>query len=219
MATIGIIGAGMIGSQLARLAIKNGYQVVISNSRGPATLSGLIAELGPKARAATPAEAGAAGDIVVVTVPLRAYRDIPIEPLAGKIVIDTNNYYPERDGHIPELDNESTTTAELLAAHLPKSKVVKGFNHIHAASLTTEGLPTGSKNRRALVIAGDDNKAKAIVRDLIDQFGFDVVDAGPLKEGWRIQRDTPGYGPRRTAEEMRGDLAAAKRYAAMRALA
>jgi predicted dinucleotide-binding enzyme len=156
---------------------------------------------------------------VVVTVPLRAYRDIPIEPLAGKIVIDTNNYYPERDGHIPELDNESTTTAELLAAHLPKSKVVKGFNHIHAASLTTEGLPTGSKNRRALVIAGDDNKAKAIVRDLIDQFGFDVVDAGPLKEGWRIQRDTPGYGPRRTAEEMRGDLAAAKRYAAMRALA
>jgi predicted dinucleotide-binding enzyme len=216
MATIGIIGAGMIGSQLARLAVKNGYQVVISNSRGPATLSALVAELGPKAKAATPAEAGAAGDMVVVTVPLRAYRDIPIEPLARKIVIDTNNYYPERDGHIPALDNESTTTAELLAAHLPNSKVVKAFNHIYAASLTTEGQPAGSENRRALVIAGDDEKAKAIVRDLIDQFGFDVVDAGPLKEGWRIQRDTPGYGPRRTAEQMRGDLAAAKRYAAMK---
>jgi predicted dinucleotide-binding enzyme len=217
MATIGIIGAGMIGSQLARLAIKNGYHVVISNSRGPATLSALVAELGANARAATPAEAGAAGDIVVVTVPLKAYRAIPVEPLAGKIVIDTNNYYPERDGHIPELDNESTTTAELLAAHLPTSKVVKAFNHIHAASLTTEGQPAGSKNRRALVIAGDDDKAKATVRALIDQFGFDVVDAGPLKEGWRIQRDTPGYGPRRTADEIRRDLAAAKRYAQMRA--
>ena len=212
MATIGIIGAGMIGSQLARLAIKNGHEVVISNSRGPATLSALVAELGPKARAATPAEAGVAGDIVVVTVPLRAYRDIPVEPLAGKIVIDTNNYYPQRDGHIAELDNESTTTAELLAAHLPKSKVVKAFNHIYAASLTTEGQPAGSKNRRALVIAGDDDKAKAVVSALIDKFGFDVVDAGPLKEGWRIQRDTPGYGPRRTADEIRKDLATAKRY-------
>jgi predicted dinucleotide-binding enzyme len=208
----------MIGSQLARLAIKNGYEVVISNSRGPATLSDLVAELGPKARAATPAEAGAAGSIVVVTVPLRAYREIPIEPLAGKIVIDTNNYYPQRDGHIPALDNESTTTAELLAAHLPKSKVVKAFNHIHAASLTTEGQPTGTKNRRALVIAGDDEKAKAVVSALIDKFGFDVVDAGRLKEGWRIQRDTPGYGPRRTAEEMRRDLTAAKRYAEMNEL-
>jgi len=213
MATIGIIGSGMIGSQVARLAVKNGYEVVLSNSRGPASLSTLIAELGPKARAATPAEAGAAGDIVVVSVPLRAYREVPIEPLAGKIVIDTNNYYPERDGHIPALDNESTTTAELLAAHLPKSSVVKAFNHIYAASLTTEGQPAGTRNRRALGIAGDDEKAKSIVRSLIDKFGFDVVDAGPLKEGWRIQRDTPGYGPRRTAEELRGDLAAAKRYA------
>jgi hypothetical protein len=212
MTTIGIIGAGMIGSQLARLAVKCGYQVVISNSRGPATLSALVAELGPKARAATPAEAGTAGDIVVVTVPLKAYRAIPVEPLSGKIVIDTNNYYPQRDGHIPELDDESTTTAELLAAHLPTSKVVKAFNHIHAASLTTEGQPAGTKNRRALVIAGDDEKAKATVRALIDQFGFDVVDAGPLREGWRIQRDTPGYGPRRSAEEIRQDLAAAKRY-------
>ena len=150
---------------------------------------------------------------MVVTVPLRAYREIPIEPLAGKIVIDTNNYYPERDGHIPALDNESTTTAELLAAHLPKSKVVKAFNHIHAASLTTEGQPAGTNNRRALVIAGDDEKAKAMVAALIDKFGFDVVDAGPLREGWRIQRDTPGYGPRRTAGEIRKDLAAAKRYA------
>ena len=212
MTTIGLIGAGHIGSQVARLAVAHDYDVVISNSRGPETLAELVAELGPRARAATAAEAATAGDIVVVTVPLKNYRSVPIEPLRGKVVIDTNNYYPQRDGHIPELDNESTTTAELLQAHLPASKVVKAFNHIYAAELTTHGQPPGSKNRRALVIAGDDREAKATVTSLIDQFGFDVVDAGPLKEGWRIQRDTPGYGPRRTAEELRKDLAAAKRY-------
>jgi 8-hydroxy-5-deazaflavin:NADPH oxidoreductase len=213
MTTIGIIGAGNIGSQIARLAVTNGYNVMISNSRGPETLSALIVELGPKARAATAVEAAEAGDIVVVSVPLKNYRKVPVEPLAGKIVIDTDNYYPERDGHIPELDNESTTTSELLQAHLPTSKVVKAFNHIYAAALTTDGQPAGAKNRRALVIAGDDKDAKAQVTHLLDRFGFDTVDAGPLREGWRIQRDTPGYGPRRTAEELRRDLAAAKRYA------
>lgn len=215
MTTIGLIGAGQIGSQVARLAIKSGYDVAISNSRGPQSLSGLIDELGPHARAATPVEAAAAGDIVVVSVPLKNYRAVPVEPLAGKIVIDTNNYYPERDGHIPELDNESTTTAELLQAHLPASMVVKAFNHIYAAQLTTDGRPPGTENRRALAIAGDDPEAKAAVARLLDQFGFDTVDAGPLKEGWRIQRDTPGYGPRRTADELRKDLAAARRYAEM----
>src|SRR5439155_10710302 len=211
--TIGLIGAGHIGSQIARLAVRNNYNVVISNSRGPESLSALVAELGPTARAATAADAAKAGDIVVVTVPLKNYRAVPVAPLAGKIVIDTNNYYPERDGHIAEPDNESTTTAELLQAHLPTAKVVKAFNHIYAAALTTDGQPAGTKNRRALVIAGDDESAKAIVARLIDQFGFDTVDAGPLKEGWRIQRDTPGYGPRRNAEQLRKDLAAATRHA------
>jgi len=212
MATIGLIGAGHIGSQVARLAIASGHDVVLSNSRGPQTLAALVAELGPKARAATVAEAANAGDIVVVTIPLKSYRTVPVEPLAGKIVIDTNNYYPQRDGQIPELDNESTTTSELLQAQLPKSKVVKAFNHIYARELTTDGRPAGTPNRRALVIAGDDADAKGTVTRLLDQFGFDTVDAGPLKEGWRIQRDTPGYGPRRTADELRKDLAAAKRY-------
>ena len=212
MTTIGLIGAGHIGSQLARLAVAHGYDVVISNSRGPETLSALVGELGPKARAASATDAVKAGDIAVVTVPLKSYRQVPVAPLAGKVVIDTNNYYPQRDGHIPELDDESTTTSELLQAHLPTSKVVKAFNHIYAAELTTHGQPAGSKNRRALVIAGDDPSAKATVAKLLDEFGFDSVDAGPLKEGWRIQRDTPGYGPRRNAEELRNDLQAAKRY-------
>jgi 8-hydroxy-5-deazaflavin:NADPH oxidoreductase len=211
MTTVGFIGSGHIGSQVARQAVSHGYDVVMSNSRGPETLAALIAELGPKARAATAAEAAKAGDIVVVTVPLKNYRAVPVEPLAGKIVIDTNNYYPQRDGHIPELDSESTTTSELLQAHLPTSKVVKAFNHIYAAQITTDGRPAGTKNRRALVIAGNDAAAKATVAKLLDEFGYDTVDAGPLSESWRIQRDTPGYGPRRTAEELRKDLAAAQR--------
>ena len=213
MKTIGLSGAGHSGGQVARLAVRSGYDVVISNSRGPETLSDLVAELGPKARAATPVDAAKAADIVVVTIPLKNYRSVPAEPLAGKIVIDTNNYYPQRDGQIAELDNESTTTSELLQSHLPSSKVVKAFNHIYAAQLTTDGAPAGTKNRRALVIAGNDRDAKATVMHLLDQFGFDTVDAGPLSESWRIQRDTPGYGPRRTAEELRKDLAAATRYA------
>ena len=212
MTTIGFIGSGNIGSQLARLAVAQGHDVVLSNSRGPETLGDLVAELGDRARAGTVREAAEAADIAVVTIPLRAIDGVPAEPLADKIVIDTNNYYPQRDGHIAELDAETTTTAELLQAHLPQSRVVKAFNHIYASALTQEGQPAGTENRRALVVAGDDEDAKRVVGELIDSFGFDVVDAGPLSEGWRIQRDTPGYGPRRTADELRADLAAAKRY-------
>ena len=213
MTTFGIIGAGNIGSQVARAVIALGHDVVIANSRGPETLTALVADLGPSARAATAQEAADAGEVVVVTVPFGKYRDVPVEPLAGKIVLDTNNYYWERDGHFDAIDLGEQTVSGALQEHLPTSKVVKAFNHIYAAELTTHGQPAGTKNRRALVIAGDDQGAKATVTHLLDQFGFDTVDAGPLKEGWRIQRDTPGYGPRRTAEELRRDLAAAKRYA------
>jgi predicted dinucleotide-binding enzyme len=211
MRTIGLIGAGHIGSQLARLAVKNGLNVVISNSRGPETLADLVRELGPLARAATPEEAARAGDIVVVTIPLKNLAQVPAAPLAGKIVIDTLNYYPERDGHIAALDDEKTTTSEMVQRHLAASKVVKAFNHIYAAELTTHGQPAGSLNRRALAIAGNHGGAKKTVTELLNQFGFDAVDIGPLSESWRIQRDTPGYGPRRTAEQLRHDLEAARR--------
>jgi 8-hydroxy-5-deazaflavin:NADPH oxidoreductase len=212
MTTIGIIGAGHIGSQIARAAIAAGYDVVISNSRGPQTLEGLVAELGPRARAATSEDAAAAGDFAVVTIPLKAYRDVPVGPLAGKVVIDTDNYYPGRDGVIPELEDESTTVSELLQAHLPTSKVVKGFNHIPFDDITTDGTPAGTDNRRAIGIAGDDTDAKNLVTRLYDEIGFDTVDAGSLAEGWRLQRDTPAYGIRRNARELRVDLAAARRY-------
>ena len=170
-------------ARLRDLRSRTVYHVVISNSRGPETLATLVSELGPNARAATAVDAAKAGDIVVVTLPLKNYRSVPVEPLAGKIVIDTNNYYPQRDGQIPELDNESTTVSELLQAHLPTSKVVKAFNHIYAAQLTTDGRPAGTESRRALVVAGDDLDAKTRVKELLDQFGFDTVDAGAAEGG------------------------------------
>lgn len=212
MTTIGFIGSGHIGSQLARLAVARGYDVVLSNSRGPQTLQGLVAELGEHARAATPAEAAAAGDLVVVTTPLAAEATLPVDGLAGKVVIDTNNYYPQRDGHIAELDDESTTVAERLQRVLPTSKVVKAFNHIGAAELTSQSLPAGSPDRRALIVAGDDPDARARVAALIDEFGFDAVDIGALAEGWRAQRDTPAYVRRYDVAGLRQALAAAKRY-------
>jgi 8-hydroxy-5-deazaflavin:NADPH oxidoreductase len=211
MTTIGIIGAGHIGSQVARKAVELGYDVVISNSRGPETLQDLVSELGPKARAATAAEAAAAGDFAVVTVPLKSYKDIPVEPLAGKIVIDTNNYYWERDGRIPALDNGEATTSGLLQEHLPQSKVAKGFNHIMAKDITTDGTPAGTEDRRALATASDYPEAAELVTRLYDEFGFDTVDVGPLSESWRVERDRPAYVKRQNAVELKDNLAEAPR--------
>ena len=212
MTTLGLIGAGHIGSQLARLGVAYGYNVVVSNSRGPETLAELVDELGPSARAATVADAASSADLVVVTMPLKNIGSLPADAFNGKTVIDTNNYYPQRDGHIDTLDDESTTVSQLLQDHLPGAHVVKAFNQIYSAALAADGLPAGDPNRRALAIAGDDAAAKATVAGFIDTIGFDVVDAGPLAEGWRYQRDTPAYGPRLTAPELREALASAERY-------
>jgi predicted dinucleotide-binding enzyme len=194
MTTIGFIGAGNIGGTVARLAVDAGYDVVLSNSRGPETLAELTAELGPSARAATPAEAASAGDLVVVTIPLKNIEQLPLDAFAGKTVIDTNNYYPERDGHISALDDGSTTTAELLQALIPTANVVKAFNNIFFKHLAALARPSGSADRSALAIAGDSPDAKSAVTSFLDAIGYDVVDAGPLSEGWRFQKDTPAYG-------------------------
>jgi predicted dinucleotide-binding enzyme len=226
MSTIGIIGSGNIGGTVARLAVDAGHDVVVSNSRGPETLTDLVEQLGPHARAATAAEAAEAGDLVVVSVPLKAYRDLPVEPLRGKVVIDTGNYYPERDGHITELDDQSTTTSELVQAHLEGAQVVKAFNNIFFGHLGTAQRPSGDPERSVLAIAGDDPAAKQAVTQFLDSIGYDAYDAGPLAEGWRYQRDTVAYGvhldpdnggfsgPARhvTAADMRDALEAAERY-------
>lgn len=201
MTTWGLIGSGNIGTTVARLALAAGHDVVMSNSRGPDTLAALVGELGTNARAATPTQAARAGDVVVVAIPLKNYRDVPADDLAGKIVIDTMNYYPQRDGHLPELDAQTTTSSELLQQHLPGARVVKGFNNIFFQHLQALPRPAGSHERSALPIAGDDVGAKRYVAELFDQIGYDTVDLGPLAEGWRIQPDTPAYGSMYAADE------------------
>jgi predicted dinucleotide-binding enzyme len=217
MTTLGLIGAGYIGSALAQTALDAGYDVVISNSRGPETLADLVAELASRptvrgtVRAGSAEEAAAAADLAVVTIPVKAIDQVPVEPLTGKVVIDTNNYYPQRDGQISELDQARTTSAELLQRHLPGSSVVKAFNHIQAAQIVSERSAAGTPHRRALAIAGDDVAATSRVAAFIDALGFDVVDLGTLADSWRIEPGTPGYGAEDDADQLRAHLAQATR--------
>lgn len=201
MTTIGIIGSGMIGGTVARLSVAAGYDVVVSNSRGPQTLGELVAELGPHAEAGTAQEAAEAADYVLVSIPVRAYADLPAKALAGLPVMDTGNYYPQRDGRIAELDAGVITSSELLQRYLPGAQVVKAFNNIffrHLASLARRHESFARRydgpDRSALPIAGDDEDAKAAVAMYIDWIGYDVVDAGPLAESWRQEPGTPAYG-------------------------
>lgn len=208
MTTIGFIGSGNIGGTVARLAIDAGYDVVVSNSRGPETLADLTRSLGPRARAATSAQAAAAGDIVVVSVPLGKIEQVPAEPLAGKVVIDTCNYYPARDGAIAALDDKQITTSGLVQQHLQAADVVKGFNNILYTHLGSMQRPSGAPDRNTLMIAGDNDAAKKTVRDFIDAIGYDVFDTGSLADSWRFQRDQPAYAG---AYAENGDFAKPKR--------
>jgi 8-hydroxy-5-deazaflavin:NADPH oxidoreductase len=192
---VGFIGSGNIGSTVARLAVAAGHEVVMSNSRGPETLADLVADLGPIASAATPQEAAEQGELVVVSIPFRAYRDVPVEPLAGKAVMDTNNYYPQRDGHIAELDDGSTSGSELLQRHLESAHVVKVFNNIMWKHLVELARPRRAADRSALAIAGDSAPAKELVVAFLDAIGYDAVDAGPLGAGGRrFQVGSSSYG-------------------------
>jgi predicted dinucleotide-binding enzyme len=195
MTTVGLIGSGMIGGTVARLAIDAGYDVVLSNSRGPETLQQLCAELGPQARAARGAECAEAADLVVVAVPVKAYLGLPAAPLRGKVVMDTGNYYPERDGQLQELDSGSLTSSELLARQLPGAEVVKVFNNIFYQHLLNLARPAGATDRSYLPIAGDGATAKAAVTQFLDSIGYGAVDVGALADGWRMQPGTPVYGP------------------------
>jgi 8-hydroxy-5-deazaflavin:NADPH oxidoreductase len=200
---IGFIGAGHIGSNAARLFVKAGHSVALSNSRGPESLSELVSELGNNAQAVSVEEAIEFGDIVFVSIPLGHINEIPTKGFDGKIVIDTNNYYPQRDGNIVELDSGETTSSELLEKRLPGARIVKAFNTIWFEHLRTQGdtsLPP--ERRRAIFVAGDDRQAKDVVAKLIDEIGFAAVDTGSLQEGGkRQQTDSPIYNKDLTAVE------------------
>ena len=228
MTTIGFIGSGHIGGTVARLAVGAGHDVVLSNSRGPETLRGLADELGERARAGTTQDAAQA-DLVVLTIPLKNVADVPADILRDKVVIDTSNYYPQRDGQISALDAGSTTTSELVQSRLPGARIVKGFNNINFLHLGSLQRPAGSPERSVLAIAVDDAEAKQQVSALIDSLGYDVYDAGSLADSWRFDVGTPAYGTpyntdttgsfppppdsgrRVTAEQLRDALAAAER--------
>jgi len=213
MTTIGIIGSGHVGSNLAEAAIAHGYGVVLSNSQGPDSLAGLVKELGPQARSATAAEAAADGDFAIVAIPITTIDQVPVEPLAGKVVIATVNYFPQRLGRIPEIDNGSTTAPGLLQAHLPASKVVRAFSMINAAEMSGDGHPAGDPRRRALALAGDDPAAKQLVANLYNEFGFDALDIGGLDESWRLDAGQPAFVTRQNLAELKANVARAKRSA------
>jgi 8-hydroxy-5-deazaflavin:NADPH oxidoreductase len=211
MSTIGIIGSGHVGSNLAKAAIDHGYDVVISNSTGVDSLSDLVHELGPRARAATPEQAAAAADVAIVAIPITTVSQVPVEPLAGKVVIATINYFPQRDGHIADIDSGKTTAPGILQAHLPTSKVVRAFSMIDAADMSGDGHPNGDPKRRALALAGDDVDARHVVAGLYDQFGFDTVDLGSLAESWRVDPGQRAFVTHQNLKELETNVANAKR--------
>ncbi len=210
---IGIIGAGNIGGNLTRRLTALGHDVSVANSRGPHTLTALAEETG-----ATPVpveEAARGAEVVVVTIPLKAIPDLPSglldEAADGVAVIDTGNYYPQqRDGRIAEILDEGLTESRWTARHLGHT-VIKAFNGTYAADILDRPLPAGAPDRMALPVAGDDEQAKAKVRALIDELGFDTVDAGGLDESWRQQPGTPVYGLRDGVEGVTKALAEASR--------
>ena len=207
---IGIIGAGFIGRAVAQLLLNAGHEVLLSNSRGPKTLTSVAAGI-RGARIGTVEEAAAFGKVVLVAIPFEHYRSLSADLLKGKIILDANNYYPERDGHIPALDQRETTTSQLLAAHLSQSTVVKVFNAILAADLLTDARPGGAQDRRALPIASDNPQAMQQVAGILDALGFDCVQTGGLAESWRFERAKPAYCARLNTDGLIQALADAQR--------
>lgn len=209
---IGIIGTGNIGGTLTRRLSQLGHQVFIANSRGPESLKELAKQTA--AKPVTAAEAARAGEVVVVTIPEAKIRDFPTNLFEGVpasvVVIDTGNYYPrERDGRIDEIE-AGVTESRWVAEQLGRS-VIKAFNNIHAKDLLELGRPPGAAARIALPVAGDDGKAKQAVMRLVNELGFDAVDAGGLDDSWRQQPGTPVYGTNLDRAGLERGLAAAKR--------
>jgi predicted dinucleotide-binding enzyme len=205
---VGIIGSGKIGSTTAGLLAGVGHEVAIANSRGPETLTDLVTDVGDHARAASVEEAASFGEAVLVAIPFGRYRELPADSFAGRVVIDAMNYYPSRDGDLAELDDDTTTSTELFAAHLPEAKVVKAFNTMNWKVLRDRGKQGGAEDRLAIFLAGDDPEAKALVSGLIEEIGFAPVDTGSLAEGGRRQQPgSPIYVEPVTESEARGALA------------
>jgi 8-hydroxy-5-deazaflavin:NADPH oxidoreductase len=211
MDAIGFIGTGHVGAQIARAVAAAGYDVVLSNARGPSSLGPLVAELGGRASAANVDDAATAAGLMVVAIPIGAFSSVPVAPLVAKTVIVTSNYNRDREGAVPALDNGQTTVPGLLQEHLPGAHVVRAFSHIDSAEITTDGRPPGTPHRRALAIAGDDPAAKKTVAAIYDAVGFDTLDLGGLDEAWRVDRGQPAFVAHLDLAELRANVARADR--------
>lgn len=211
MTTIGLIGSGKVGTNLAIAAIAVGYDVVLSNSRGPQSLVDLVTRLGPHVKAATADEAAALADFAIVAIPLPGVDRVPVKPLAGKVVLCTINYFPQWFGNVAPIDNGSTTAPGVLQAHLPSSFVVRAFNMVDAEDIPVDGRPKGDPKRRALALAGDNLEAKKLVAKLYNQFGFDAFDIGPLAESWRLDPGQPAFIVKQDLQQLKTNVANARR--------
>lgn len=199
---VGIIGAGRLGTALARQSLRAGYEVRIANSRGPESLALMTQVLLPGVKIATVDELAQRSDIIILALPLHRYKALEPALFAGKIVIDAMNYWPPTEGVIPEFTSENSSSSEYLQTYFPAAKLVKTLNHVAYHELEEHSLPAGHAERRAVVVAGDHQAEKEQVMQLIDAIGFDAVDVGPLAAGRTFQPDTPLFDTRYSAKDM-----------------
>jgi predicted dinucleotide-binding enzyme len=211
MTKIGFIGAGNIGANVPRAAANAGYDVILSNSRGPSSLTDLAADIGSRASTATSEYAARRADVVVLAVPHTAFDTLPAAALAGKVVLATTNYIPEYTGHLAELDDTTATEVGMLQRRLPDSKVIKAFSHLNAAEVPTDGKPAGTPNRRALAIAGDDQTAKTVATEIYDTIGYDALDVDGIDDSWKFGFGQPAFIKHQNLTELKANVAKATR--------